>query len=118
MPARRLFGEMSRKLIWGRSHKNTMSDRAKAIAHYHRHIEDVKAAVPPERLLIYSADQGWGPLCAFLGVAKPETPYPNVNDRASIQKYMNGMMRRAYGLLAATAVVAALLIYGIVRAFG
>ena len=42
-PFGRKFGDMARKLIWQRSHKGTMNDRDKAIAHYNRHIEDVKA---------------------------------------------------------------------------
>jgi len=66
-PFGRKFGDMSRKLIWQRSHKGSMNDRDKAIAHYYQHIADVKAAVPAERLLVFSADQGWKPLCGFLG---------------------------------------------------
>jgi hypothetical protein len=50
-----------------------MANRQAAIAHYHQHIEEVKAAVPPERLLIYSVDQGWGPLCAFLDLPAPQS---------------------------------------------
>ena len=38
--------------------------------------EQVKATVPAERLLIFEAKQGWGPLCEFLGVPVPNTPYP------------------------------------------
>ena len=63
-----------------------VGDRAKAIAHYQQHIEEVKAAVPPGRLLVFSVDQGWEPLCQFLGVAVPSTPFPNVNDRAAIKE--------------------------------
>ena len=46
------------------------------------HTEAVKAAVPPERLLIYQAKDGWGPLCAFLGVPAPAEPFPRTNDRS------------------------------------
>ena len=28
--------------------------------------------------------EGWGPLCKFLGVAEPSTPFPRVNDTAQI----------------------------------
>jgi len=41
-----------------------------------------KATIPPERLLIYEAGQGWEPLCKFLGVKVPQEPYPNENTRA------------------------------------
>jgi hypothetical protein len=114
-PFGRKFGDMSRKLIWGRSHKNTMNDRAKAIAHYQQHIEDVKAAVPPDRLLVFSVDKGWSPLCAFLGVAAPNTAFPNVNDRADVKKIIAGITRGAYVILGAGAVLAAALAYGIFR---
>ncbi len=68
-PFGRKMGDMVHKLVWQRSHKGTMSDRAKAIAHYKQHIEDVKYAVPKDRLLVYSVDQGWAPLCNSLGRA-------------------------------------------------
>src|SRR3546814_3394856 len=58
-PFGRKMGEMSRKLIWQRSHQGTMRDRTAAIAYYHQHIADVKASVPAEQLLVYSVDQGW-----------------------------------------------------------
>ena len=108
----RKFGDMSRKLIWQRSHKNTMPDRDKAIAHYHQHIEDVKAAVPPERLLIFSADQGWQPLCDFLGVPVPDPEFPNVNDRDAIKKVLSDMTRGAYVILGLGAAMFAGLVYG------
>lgn len=98
-PFGRKMGEMSRKLIWGRSHQGTMPDRAKAIARYHAHIAEVKAAVPPERLLVFSVDQGWKPLCDFLGVDVPPTPFPNVNDRNQIKGMLKGMVKGAYVIL-------------------
>ncbi|HYW90906.1 MAG TPA: sulfotransferase [Gammaproteobacteria bacterium] len=107
LPRSRKFGDMSRKLIWQRSHRGTMQDRERAIAHYRRHVEEVKAAVPDHRLLVYSVDQGWGPLCRFLGVPQPETPFPNVNDRAAIKQTIREMTRGAYGILAAGAGVVA-----------
>ena len=116
-PFGRKFGAMSRKLIWGRAHRGTMPDRERAIAFYQEHIDTVKAAVPPERLLVYSVDQGWTPLCAFLGVPVPETPFPNVNDRAEFQKIKQRMARGAYLMLCACGGVVAGLGYAAVRLF-
>ena len=45
-----------------------------------RHHEDVKRTVPPERLLVWSVTEGWGPLCEFLEVPIPDTPFPRLND--------------------------------------
>jgi hypothetical protein len=39
----------------------------------------VQAAFPPERLLTYDVNEGWEPLCAFLGLAVPTTPFPRLN---------------------------------------
>ena len=49
-------------------------------------VEDVKKRCPKDKLLIFESSQGWGPLCAFLGVSVPETPYPYVNDTKSFQE--------------------------------
>jgi len=116
-PFGRKFGDMSRKLIWQRNHKGTMPDRDKAIAHYHQHIEDVKAAVPADRLLVFSADQGWRPLCEFLEVAVPETPFPNVNDRNEIKKTVREITRGAYVILGVGLAAVSGLAYGAVHLF-
>jgi len=118
VPFPRKMGDMSRKLIWQRNHKGTMDDRARAIARYNEHIEEVKAAVPPDRLLIFKADQGWGPLCEFLGVPVPEGPFPNVNDRAQIKKVIAGMTVGAYVVLAGAAAAAIGFLYGVSRLLG
>jgi hypothetical protein len=39
----------------------------------------VRRAVPAERLLVWTASDGWGPICDRLGLAVPATPFPNVN---------------------------------------
>jgi len=116
-PFGRKFGEMSHKLIWKRSHKGTMNNRDQAIAHYNQHIEEVKTAVPPGRLLIFSADQGWKPLCNFLGLPVPDTEFPNVNDRKEIKKAVRNMTRGAYVILGAAAAALVALIYGGFRLF-
>jgi hypothetical protein len=49
------------------------------VAQYLRHIDDVKATVPPERLLVYSVTEGWEPLCRFLDKPVPDQPFPHAN---------------------------------------
>jgi hypothetical protein len=56
--------------------------RESMIQVYERHVAAVKAGLPPERLLVYEARHGWEPLCAFLGVPIPDSPFPHVNSRA------------------------------------
>ena len=55
--------------------------RANVIAAFERHARAVIDTIPPERLLVFEAAQGWEPLCAFLGLPEPETPFPRVNSR-------------------------------------
>ncbi|MCB1376765.1 MAG: hypothetical protein KDK89_00115 [Alphaproteobacteria bacterium] len=117
-PFGRKFGDMSRKLIWQGMLKGTMNSKERATAQYQKHIDEVKAAVPPERLLVFSADQGWAPLCNFLDIPIPDTPFPNVNDRAEIKKVIADMSKGAYFILGGLAVAALVLLYGALRLFG
>ncbi len=45
-----------------------------------RYNAEVIATVPPERLLVWSAGDGFGPLCEFLELPVPDAPFPHVND--------------------------------------
>lgn len=117
-PFGRRFGDMSRRLIWQRTLRGTMSDEARAVARYEAWIEEIRAAVPPERLLVFRVTEGWEPLCRFLGVPVPDTPFPSVNDRAEVMKLIHGIIRGAYGLLALSTAAGAALVYGAWRLFG
>lgn len=111
IPFLRKMSDMSHRLIWERNHQGTMVDRERAIAYYKKHVEDVKATVPADRLLVFSVDQGWEPLCRFLDVPIPKTPFPNVNDRAEIKKLIRGMIVGGYLTLAIGAAVFAAALY-------
>jgi hypothetical protein len=50
---------------------------ATAMERYNR---EIIASVPAERLLVWSVSDGWEPLCRFLELPVPETPFPRVND--------------------------------------
>jgi hypothetical protein len=104
---RRLSG-MTHELAWRRSLAGTMPDRAAAVARYEQHIAEVKALVPAERLLVYSVDQVWPPLCDFLRLPVPAAPFPKVNDRLDFQHRLQRMKRAAYGAM----LLAALLVVG------
>ncbi len=51
-----------------------------AIETFNRQLAEVRAAVPQERLLVFSIGDGWAPLCDFLNVSAPDTPFPRMND--------------------------------------
>jgi Sulfotransferase domain len=46
-----------------------------------RYNEEVQERVPSGRLLVWTADDGWEPLCQFLEVDVPDAPFPRVNDQ-------------------------------------
>jgi hypothetical protein len=114
-PFAKKMGNMTSKLIWQRSHKGTMRDKTAAIAGYHEHIEEVKAAVPQDRLLIFTADQGWEPLCEFLGVEIPNTEFPNVNDRSEIKKTIKDITKGAYVFLGIGALILIGILYALIK---
>lgn len=114
-PFAKKMGNMSHKLIWQRSHKGTMTNKEAAIARYQEHLEEVKAAVPPERLLVFKADQGWEPLCNFLGTEVPDMDFPNVNDRAQIKKTIADITKGAYVFLTIGVVLVLSVLYGLYR---
>jgi hypothetical protein len=45
-----------------------------------RYADEVKQNVPSDRLLVWSVTEGWEPLCEFLEVPVPDTPFPHLND--------------------------------------
>ena len=82
-PPGRRFIQTVNTIIWEGIFQNRLEEKDFAIQVFKEHIEEVKRAVPPERLLIFDAKQGWQPLCAFLGVPVPtDRPFPHVNHRA------------------------------------
>jgi hypothetical protein len=60
-------------------------DREHAIAVYEAHNAEVRASIPPARLLDYDVAQGWEPLCQFLGKPVPAGPFPHSNTTAEFQ---------------------------------
>ncbi|MBG0832596.1 sulfotransferase family protein [Planomonospora sp. ID67723] len=62
------------------------TDAQNALKVFRAHIEEVKAEIPPSRLLVFDVRQGWEPLCGFLGVPVPDEPFPRVNDAAHFER--------------------------------
>jgi hypothetical protein len=59
-----------------------------------RHNEEVKASIPPERLLVWSVTDGWEPLCEFLEVPVPGVPVPHINDRTEfLNRIIDGSLQ-------------------------
>jgi hypothetical protein len=60
-------------------------DPAAAQAAYERHNAQVRAAIASDRLVDWRPADGWEPLCAMLGVAVPDEPFPRTNDAAEFR---------------------------------
>ena len=77
-PARRAHMRMVNAVVVDKAFGGNL-DRDHAIQVFNAHNDEVRRTIPLERLLVYESGQGWDPLCAFLRVPVPETPYPKVN---------------------------------------
>ena len=60
---------------------------------FEQYIEEVKAFVPEERLLVYNVREGWEPLCDFLEVETPQQPFPRLNKREGIRGLVMNVVR-------------------------
>jgi hypothetical protein len=54
---------------------------------------EVQETVPAERLLVWSVSDGWEPLCEFLELPVPDTPFPYLNDsRVFAERIVDGAL--------------------------
>jgi hypothetical protein len=88
------FQRMAAKVI-GDLFERRLDDKARLIEVFERHNEEVRRALPPERLLVYEVSQGWGPLCDFLGVPAPSGPMPKVNSTEEFQQRVANLVETA-----------------------
>lgn len=80
---------MQDEVIWRSRFNGEFTDRARTVAVYEAHLDEVRRTVPPERLLEYHVAQGWAPLCEFLGRPIPQdVPFPRLNDRRFFQRVL------------------------------
>ena len=82
------------KSFSGRFHEH-LHDRALMTDYFRRHVEEVKATIPRERLVVYEVGSGWEPLCAGLGVPVPAEAYPSENSRAEFIARVGSMSQNA-----------------------
>jgi hypothetical protein len=89
LPHMPFIGAPFRSMAGTRAHTEIIerfADREHVIAMFEKHTAEVKRVVPPERLLVFEAKEGWEPLCKFLDVPVPSEPYPRVNDTATFKR--------------------------------
>ena len=71
------------------------SDKEHCLEVFEQHYERVRRTVPAERLLVYRVQEGWEPLCRFLGVDVPDEPFPRVNSADNLLHNIRTAMRLA-----------------------
>lgn len=69
----------------GERFTNRVDDEDAMVAAFHRHNDEVRAGVPADRLLEWTATDGWEPLCARLGLPVPAEPFPKINTTAEFR---------------------------------
>jgi hypothetical protein len=92
-PRLRQGTEVVDDIIWRDTFNGRFADREHALLVFTDHIQEVKATVPAERLLVFDVKEGWGPLCEFLGLHVPKgEPFPHANDGASFEREVRKRM--------------------------
>lgn len=70
--------------------------RQQARQTYVAHYKEVRRVTPPERLLNFSLDDGWEPLCRHLGKPIPDVPFPRVNETEAVQEKIKLYIGESY----------------------
>ena len=65
-----------------------IGDRDFMVDYFNRWNQAVIESVPADRLLVFSAGDGWDPLCDFLGAPVPSAPYPRANSREELRNFV------------------------------
>jgi hypothetical protein len=85
--------KLAKEMIFGVSFQGRFLDKDFAEKMFNKHIEDVKAYVPADKLLVFDVSEGWGPLCNFLGVPEPAEPLPHLNKRENFKEMLVELMK-------------------------
>jgi len=73
--------------IYGKDLKN----KQEVIKRYNEINEETLNFIPKDRSLVYDVKSGWEPLCNFLNVPIPQTPFPRSNTREEFKKNVEKM---------------------------
>ena len=73
----------------------------RARAMYPEHYALVRRLTEPERLLEFRLEDGWEPLCAFLGKEVPDSPFPRLNEKKWLDEKISIITRRGITTVAA-----------------
>ncbi len=85
--------KLAKRMIFAKHLQGRFEDKAFAEEVFNKHMEDVKAYVPADKLLVFDVRDGWGPLCQFLDKPVPEENLPHLNKKENFKTMLAGLMR-------------------------
>ena len=88
------IGELIRRTIWD-TLEHRMGDQDYMGSYFDRRNEEIRRAIPEDRLLVYEVKHGWEPLCEFLNLPVPDKPFPRVNGRDETRQLIATMMAQS-----------------------
>ena len=77
------------RAIGARHFGGALNDHDICVAAFARHNAAVKNGGLGDRLLVYQISEGWDPLCRFLGVPIPATPFPAANSTDEFRRHFD-----------------------------
>jgi len=89
-PIRLRMRAMTKTIIDQNVFGGRIAEKDVALAAFHKREAEVRAAIPPARLLVLQPTDGWEPLCRFLGVPVPAEPYPFTNTTEEFRAIARG----------------------------
>ena len=98
--------------IAGKRNRALLAGEEASVKFYEEHVEEVKASVPSEKLLVFSVKEGWQPLCTFLGLPVPEIPFPTVNDRKATERIFITLKVIIWTVMVGTPLLLAWMMFG------
>ncbi|KAM0798917.1 P-loop containing nucleoside triphosphate hydrolase protein [Usnea florida] len=85
---------------------------------YEKHYSAIASSTPKDRLLYWTFNDGWEPLCKFLDQPIPDTPFPHLNTARALEEGMRSshlLMAMQYALRVTSIAAYATLILGLWR---
>lgn len=82
--------------LFGSESKDRRKMKENWIRGYMNAYEEVRRVVPEEQRLEFSLEQGWEPLCRFLGNKVPKKPFPHANDAESFHAGIKVFLKRMW----------------------
>ncbi|CAN5195076.1 sulfotransferase family protein [soil metagenome] len=84
--------KFAKSSIFEKHLQGKFADKTFAEEVFNKHIEDVEASVPADKLLVYDVRDGWEPLCRFLNVPQPSEPLPHLNKKENFKEMLAEIM--------------------------